>query len=1295
MTNRRWLSWLLLGTLSLALLIMIAFSWLLHSERGASIGLSWLQAQLDNRLVLSGVHGKLGGPLRIERLQWHDDSVHLQLEQIELEWSLTALWRRQLHIDRLQIATLAFATTADDQAASVPSSLELPLAITLDQLLILRLQRHTATDFSDSGMLLVEQLRGNARSDGRQHQASMQARHGQHDGSVQASLNGRSPFPLQLSAAAQLVTQTGLAQLQLTADGELLAFRTEAHVQQGAQAAQLRATITPWQRRPVEQLHLSMQQLNVADFVRGAPTTALTGELRGALDAGLNGHGELQLRNDEPGPWDLQRLPISTLTMPFRFSADTLQAAPLSLQIADGGSATGELRWQWPPQPSRQAGSAQQPTAQQQTQQPQSQLDLTLQLQDVDLSRVHSRVQAIRLAGELTVVATRDQQTVQASVHNQALQLAVAASLQQQRLTVQRATLRGKAGQVDLQGELSLQADQRFAVQARAHNLQLHRLLQVPETVLNSQLTATGALAPVAQANVRYQLHDSRVAGQPLTGAGELNWLPAKRLTADAELRLGVSQLTIKGAYGEPTDVLTLTLIGKDLQLPFLQGSATVSARLHGGWQRPAGELVLHVPELRSDGQWRLSQLHGEARFSSEPEAPVDVALRLAALEHAGEALLVDTEVMVQGTGARHQLTLTSEQAGEQARLQLQGGWHAAGQRWQGELTALSWPGTWPLELTAPAPLQWDRQQQQFGPATFAAGSGQLQLETLQHQSGRWQSSGRLRNWPIQPWLPESMQHSDLQLDGEWNVQATPELTGSVQLFRQRGDLRWRNGSEIALGLQQLQALLYRDRNNLVLTAVASGDRLGSVQAALTYPTVALQALDTSAPIGGVLLAELPDISWLGPLLSSSFVTAGRVQADVNVGGTANLPMLSGTVVGEALQFASLGTGLQLLDGRMQIQLQQQQAVLQQLQFRDGSTQAPPRAELERIKPGGLTGSGQWDWFSQRADVQLQLERLGVLQLPNQWMRLSGTAQAHYSNRAASITGSLRADGGALALADIGRPALSDDVVIVGQIPRERSAPISVALDADLGERFYFSGSGLDARLIGKLRFNAVPGNPLRANGTIETVDGMFDAYGQRLAIERGRLNFAGFIDNPGLDVLAMRRNQPVPAGVAVTGTVLQPRVQLVSEPELPEAEKLSWLVLGKGLSEVGPGDPGLLMTAGLALLGDSGGGTLSRIQQQLGITVGLRTGNLGGGRMGSRSRLLDYSNAGSAASATEIASIAKTFASKFTIGFEQVLGTGESVMLISWALSRSLSLEARSGTDNALDLFYSLRFGR
>ena len=1277
MRIRTWRHWLLLSLLLLVLAGGGTLAWLLHSERGAALALTWLQSQLDERLQVTGVHGTLAGPLRIEQLHWHADGSHLKLSQIELDWTLSALWRRHVHIHRLQIATVAIASDADSSPSAAPHHLTLPLSLQLDALQVLRLQRHQAADFSDAGRVLLEQLHANASSDGVQHQATLSARHGDHDGKLHVALNGHAPFALQLSGDARIATATGLAELQLQANDSLLAMRTDAQLRHGEQQATLQALITPWQAQPVEQWQLQLTRLNLAEFIANAPVTALTGQMRGGMKGTRAGHGELQLQNELAGPWDRQRMPISTLSTPFTFDAEALQAEPLVLQVASDGkpscAAEGTLRWQW-----------RAPT----------QLDLRLRLQDLNLSSVHSRIQPIQLAGEVNAQLSADRQTFQLNVHNRELRLEATAELDTQRLIVNRATLRGKAGQLDLHGELSRVDAQRFVVQANARKLQLHRLIQLPETVLNSTLNADGALAPALQARVTYALHDSRFAGQALTGEGELNWLPSERIAAAAALRLGNNQLTLNGAFGQPDDVLELAFQARDLQLPFLHGNGSVSAQLRGGWQQPGGSVSVHVPQLQS-GDWQITALHGDGQFSSVPQAPMDVALQLGALTHAGEKLIVDTELLVQGSGARHQLTLTTEQAGEQARLQVQGGWQVAGAQWQGELTALSWPGTWPLELSAPAPLQWDRQQQRFGPATFAAGSGQLQLDLLEHRKGRWQSRGRLRDWPIQPWLPESMQYSDLQLDGEWNVLATPELTGSIQLFRQRGDLRWRNGSEIALGLQQLQALLYRDQNNFVLTAVANGDRLGSVQAALTYPTVALQALDTSAPIGGVLLAELPDIAWLGPLLSPSFVTAGRVQADVNVGGTANLPMLSGTVVGEQLQFASLGTGLQLLDGRMQIQLQQQQAVLQQLQFRDGSTQAAPRAELARISAGGLTGSGQWDWFSQRADVQLQLERLGVLQLPNQWMRLSGTAQAHYSNRAASITGSLRADGGALALADIGRPSLSDDVVIVGQTPRERSAPISVALDADLGERFYFSGSGLDARLIGKLRFSAVPGNPLRANGTIETVDGMFDAYGQRLAIERGRLNFAGLIDNPGLDVLAMRRNQPVPAGVAVTGTVLQPRVQLVSEPDLPEAEKLSWLVLGKGLNEVGPGDPGVLMTAGLALLGDSGGGTLSRIQQQLGITVGLRTGNLGGGRMGSRSRLLDYSNAGTAANATEIASIAKTFASKFTIGFEQVLGTGESVMLISWALSRSLSLEARSGTDNALDLFYSLRFGR
>ena len=60
----------------------------------------------------------------------------------------------------------------------------------------------------------------------------------------------------------------------------------------------------------------------------------------------------------------------------------------------------------------------------------------------------------------------------------------------------------------------------------------------------------------------------------------------------------------------------------------------------------------------------------------------------------------------------------------------------------------------------------------------------------------------------------------------------------------------------------------------------------------------------------------------------------------------------------------------------------------------------------------------------------------------------------------------------------------------------------------------------------------------MSGRGAINAERCTYTAYGQRLTIERGKLYFDGPLDNPGLDVLALRKNLPVEAGVEVTGTV-------------------------------------------------------------------------------------------------------------------------------------------------------------
>jgi len=58
-------------------------------------------------------------------------------------------------------------------------------------------------------------------------------------------------------------------------------------------------------------------------------------------------------------------------------------------------------------------------------------------------------------------------------------------------------------------------------------------------------------------------------------------------------------------------------------------------------------------------------------------------------------------------------------------------------------------------------------------------------------------------------------------------------------------------------------------------------------------------------------------------------------------------------------------------------------------------------------------------------------------------------------------------------------------------------------------------------------------------------------------------VSFNGPYSNPTLNLLAIRPEIQVRAGARVTGTLNAPRVRLLSEPDMPEAEKLSWVVPG------------------------------------------------------------------------------------------------------------------------------------
>ena len=143
-------------------------------------------------------------------------------------------------------------------------------------------------------------------------------------------------------------------------------------------------------------------------------------------------------------------------------------------------------------------------------------------------------------------------------------------------------------------------------------------------------------------------------------------------------------------------------------------------------------------------------------------------------------------------------------------------------------------------------------------------------------------------------------------------------------------------------------------------------------------------------------------------------------------------------------------------------------------------------------------------------------------------------------------------------------------------------------IDVEVGQdRLRFSGFGLTADLAGYLHI----GDNLDARGELQLKNGRYRAYGQRLTIRRAELLFTGLISQPFLNIEAIRRIEAenVVAGLRITGSAEQPRIDVFSEPAMSQEQALAYLVLGRPLG-ADSGDNNLLAQAalGLGLAGSS-----------------------------------------------------------------------------------------------------------
>jgi len=452
--------------------------------------------------------------------------------------------------------------------------------------------------------------------------------------------------------------------------------------------------------------------------------------------------------------------------------------------------------------------------------------------------------------------------------------------------------------------------------------------------------------------------------------------------------------------------------------------------------------------------------------------------------------------------------------------------------------------------------------------------------------------------------------------------------------------------------------------------------------------------------LDGRVSLHIPTLAFVDRALGPAWSVAGQTRFDGRLRGTVMAPLLDGTLTGQSLALTQHELGWRLDQGSLRADFDGDRLVLHELRLESGE--------------GAIVLSGALQLEGLRGDFDLRADRLTVPLGPGERLVVSGTTTITSRQAALQWRGKLRVDEGLIELRGGEVPARPDDVVIIGHEPApghgaQTAAPdgedadaqpeglrVLADLELDLGRELRIRGSGADLRLAGSLTLGgSLPENPL-AHGTVRVFRGTYTAWGQTLQITRGRVIFDGPIDNPVLDIVAMRRDQPVEAGVSVTGTVLSPRVQLVSDPDVPDAEKLSWLVLGVGFDDAGSGaQMAALQAAAATLLGS--GGESGGLTHALGLDVlTIRSASTGSGFNQDFGASFPGQTGGAVpdASATgDVLAIGKRLGSRLMVTYEQGLHGVWNIFRIQYAITRRLSLQAQAGTDTALDLLYSFSF--
>ncbi len=490
--------------------------------------------------------------------------------------------------------------------------------------------------------------------------------------------------------------------------------------------------------------------------------------------------------------------------------------------------------------------------------------------------------------------------------------------------------------------------------------------------------------------------------------------------------------------------------------------------------------------------------------------------------------------------------------------------------------------------------------------------------------------------------------------------------SGSVVFSVAEGAISYEHGTEgiLRVPFEGVGVEGELDANALDLHFAASLKERGVIKGSVVLPHFdPLKGSIESQELKGALSMDLHTLDLIPAFTSVLEDPRGAMTVNMTAGGTVARPAFAGTAElrdGSAL-VPDLGINIRDIHARVK------GSSSGDITLNAGMSSGGGTASIEGR--AGFRGKGI------SMDFRIQGENFEAVKVPELRLLASPDITVRLTETQINIDGTLLVPEALMEPRDLSNAvARSGDVHIIDsrvEGEREKKRKIFSNVKVVLGEKVRFKGFGLAGGIEGALRIREEPETPTKGQGELNITNGLYKAYGQELNIEKGRLLFVGLVDNPGLDIRAVRRIGDITAGVNVGGTLRSPQLTLFSQPAMDQGDALSYLLFGRPLNRLS-GSEGDQLHGAASSAALSGG---EFIAKKIGAAFGLEEVEIEKGETAEEATLF----------------MGKYLSPRLYVSYGVGLFEPINILRLRYHLTPRWSLQSEYGLESGGDLLYSI----